>query len=153
MGIIKETAKRTHFAGDSGKETAPFTGRTMKTVWSAGILQRRPTTIASVLSHLKKGEIWLFCQIVHFVRESVEAGLVNSTDPCETSWLMLVCPKETWWTKTTRNLSDKDELTQPRALPVIPMTCSRLCSRMLRSAESKAALRSRTTTAGQVLII
>lgn len=88
MGVFKETAKRTHYAGDSGKEIAPFTGRTVKTMWSAGLFQRRlgQTSIASVLSHLKKEEIWLFCQIMHFLREGMQKlkWIAKSTQPWET---------------------------------------------------------------------
>lgn len=133
---LKKPPKECTQVNDSRKEIAPFTGRTMTTMSSAGQFQRRlgPTTIASFHPIGEGGNVIIL------------PNNAFSKGKHETPWLILVCLKEKSRTKTSRDLSDYCELTQPSAVSAIPMTCSRLCSRMLWSAESKAALRSTAST-------
>ena len=69
-----------------------------------------------------------------------------STEPWGTPWLTLVCEEDSSFTRTNWNLSDKYDLNQPKAVPLIPITCSSLCNRTLWSIVSNAALRSNRTS-------
>jgi len=58
----------------------------------------------------------------------------------------LVCEEDSSFTRTNWNLLDKYDLNQPNEVPLIPITCSSLCNKILFLTVSNAALRSNRTS-------
>ena len=72
----------------------------------------------------------------------IENKIGPSTEPCGTPWLTLVCTDDSSLICMNCNRSEKYDLNQFRAVPLMLINCSSLCNKIWWSIVSNAAVRS-----------